>query len=280
MNNLGIVQLQDEGFNISQTAEMILLIKIAPKRISYAIINERDNRLLVLYDAPLTKSIKDTIDDLFSEKEYLQAGFSRTKVSVQTSRFTFIPTKYFINEDLAVYEKLILADESTKTYLSTIDGSFGTECIVALERTSIEKIEGTFSDVRIFSQAEPLIKGSLRTQNSTLPKLILQFNYDSFEAYYTTEGQFIFYNLFIVENADDFNYFLINIIQQLSIEPENTAIILSGNIVIDDENYKRIEKYFADIRFADSSKITNYSPAFNQLPKHLHFSLLSLLLCV
>jgi len=280
MNNSGTVQLQDEDFNVSQTAEMILLIKIAPKRISYAIINEHDNRLLVLYDAPVTKSVKDTVDDLFSEKEYLKAGFSRSKVSIQTSRFTFIPAKYFINEDIAVYEKLIMANKTTKTFLSTIDDSFGTECIVSLERSSIERIESTFPDVRIFSQAEPLIKGSLRTQNSTTQKLVLQFNYDSFEAYYTTEGEFIFYNLFIVESADDFNYFLLNIIQQLSIEPDNTAIILSGNIVIDDENYKRIEKYFGDIRFADSSKITNYSPAFNQLPKHLHFSLLSLLLCV
>lgn len=280
MNNLGIVQLQDEGFNTSQTRETILLIKIAPKRISYAIINERDNRLLVLYDAPVSTSIKEAIDLVFSEKEYLNSEFSRIKASVQTSSFTFIPTKYFITEDLPIYEKLILADQTTKTFRSNIDDSLDMECIIALERSSIEKIEDTFNEVRIFSQAEPLIKGSLRTQHSSLPKLILQFNYDSFEAYYTTEKKFIFYNLFKIENADDLNYFLLNIIQQLSIDRDNTAIILSGNIVIDDEHYKRIDKYFADIRFADSSKLINYSPEFNQLPKHLHFSLLGLILCV
>ena len=56
MNEFGILHLRDEKFNPSQSSDAQLLIKVAPKRISYAIVNEKENRLQVLYDSPISSS--------------------------------------------------------------------------------------------------------------------------------------------------------------------------------------------------------------------------------
>jgi hypothetical protein len=278
MNEFGILHLKEDRFDTSRSREMQLLIRVAPKHISYAIINEKENRLLVLYDSPTSVSFEDTLYDLSTEYEYLRSTFARIKVSVQTTNFTLIPLQYYTINDLAGYEQIIQAHEETKTFINPVfNGTIN--CISALELTTIAPLVSSFSELKLLSQAEPLIEGSLKLDGVNEHKLILQFNEESFEAFIGTADNLLFYNLFQIENADDFNYFLINILQQLEVEPAGISVTLSGIIEPGDANYRRVEKYFTDIQFADSTMLTTFSPAFEQLPKHQYYSLLSLLLC-
>ncbi|MBC8051940.1 MAG: DUF3822 family protein [Sphingobacteriaceae bacterium] len=279
MNEFGILHLQDEKFNPSQSRDTQLLIRIAPRRISYAIINEKESRLQVLYDSPISDNTESILGNLLAENNYLRSPFAAVKVSVQTDNFTFIPTQYYTRDDLGSYEKLIKATGSTKTFISTIHAD-SINCVSALELETITAFVAAFPEVRFFSQAEPLVEGGIKTTDTKATKLILNFNEESFEASLSTDEKLVFYNLIEISNADDFNYFLLNIIQQFAIEPQQTTLVLSGNINQGDANYRRAEKYFNNIAFADSSQITLYSTIFDQLPKHQHFSLISLLLCV
>lgn len=278
MNNFGTVHLKDEKFNAAQTREMQLLIKIAPQRISYALINGKDNKLLVLYDSPIKSPIEETLNALLLENEYLRSTFSGIKISVQTSNFTFIPAQYYTRDNLHGYEKIVQANEGTKTFVSSINAD-GIKCITALELNVISPLISDFSEARFFSQAEPLIEAGLRKSVSATQKLVLQFNDDSFEACVTAEDKLVFYNLYAINNADDFNYYLLMIMQQLVIDTTNTSVIVAGNIGLDDENFKRIQKYFESIQFADCGEITNFSSDFDQLQKHKLYSLISLMLC-
>lgn len=279
MNEFGIVHLKDEKFNPAQSRDMQLLIKIAPKRISYAIINERESRLQLLYDSPISNSVEDTLNELIVENDYLRSPFGSVKVSVQTSNFTLIPIQYYTRDDLPSYEKMIQASGESKTFISTIYND-SVNCITALDLQTTTAFTSFFPDARFLSQAEPLVEGGSKVEESATQMLLLQFNEESFEANLSSDDKLIFYNLFNIENADDFNYFLLNIMQQFfSVDAQNTLVVLAGTISAGDANYRRIEKYFKDIRFTDASKLTLFSTTFEQLPKHQHFSLISLLLC-
>jgi hypothetical protein len=126
---------------------------------------------------------------------------------------------------------------------------------------------------------EPLAEMGLRLRDTNAHKLVLQFNDESFEACLISDEKLVFNNLYAIKNADDFNYYLLMIREQLAIDTKNTSVILAGNIESADEQYKRIEKYFEDVRFADSTEIISFSTAFDQTSKHQHFSLLGLSLC-
>ncbi|HEY0055967.1 MAG TPA: DUF3822 family protein [Pedobacter sp.] len=278
MNEFGILHLKDDRFDTARSREMQLLVRVAPKRISYAIINEKENRLLVLYDSPTSVNIEDTLYDLTTEYEYLRSTFSRIKVSVQTTGFTLIPIQYYTINDLEAYEQVLHAHEETKTFINAVfHGSVN--CVSALEMATIAPLIGAFAEVKLLSQAEPLIEGSSKLDGINTHKLVLQFNEESFEAFLGTADKLLFYNLFAIENADDFNYFLLNVLQQFDVEPAEISVTLCGYIDSGDANYRRIEKYFSDIQFADSTILTTFSPAFEQLPKHQYYSLLSLILC-
>ncbi|MGV3509583.1 MAG: DUF3822 family protein [Sphingobacteriaceae bacterium] len=274
---MGTVHLKEEKFDITQSGEMQLLIKVTAERISYAISNQKDNRLVVLYESSIKTTIENSISELLKENDYLRSSFAEVKVSVQTSRFTLIPALYYTSDNLNGYEKLVQVNEQTTTFVTNINqGSI--KCVFALEQAVVNAILQEFPKASFFCQAEPLIESSLKTA-ANLNQLTLQFNDNSFEACYTSAGKFIFYNLYAITNADDLNYFLLMIMQQLTIDARNTSIVLAGNIVHNDENFKRIEKYFENIIFSDFAELVNYPTAFDQLPKHKHYSLLSLGLC-
>ena len=124
MNEFGILHLKDEKFNVSESREMQLLIKIAPGHISYAIIHQKDNQLLVLFDSPIHQSIELTLNDILQSNEYLRSSFAVVKVAVQSFNFTLIPSQYYTKDDIPGYEKLVQANEGTKTFISTINEVF------------------------------------------------------------------------------------------------------------------------------------------------------------
>lgn len=278
MNEFGILHLKDEKFNPSLSRETQLLIKIAPRRISYAIINEKESRLQVLYDSPISVDAESTLMDLFAEHDYLRWGFGVVKISVQTDNFTLIPIQYYTRDDISSYEKLIQSSTQTKTFVSTINAE-SIKSVSALPLETITPFTSSFPDVRLFCQAEPLVEGALKIDSLKRNKLVLQFNEESFEIYLSSDQKLIFYNIFSMCNADDFNYFLLNVMQQFAIDPLDTSVYVSGMIASGDANYRRVQKYFKVVDFADSSQFAAFSGAFEQLPKHQHFSLLSLLLC-
>ena len=277
MNNSGTLHLKEEKFDTSQFGEMQLLIKITDEHISYAITNQRDNQLIVLYESSVKASIGETINELLNKNGYLNSSFAVVKVSVLTSRFILLPTLYYTSDNMSGYEKLIQANEQTTTFVTNVHQS-NIKCVFVLEQGLVNSIVQKFPQARFFCQAEPLVESSLKVTVG-LNQLILQLNDNTFEICYIRDGKFAFNNLYDIANADDLNYFLLMIIKQLTIDAKNVPIVLAGSIVRDDENFKRIEKYFENITFADIDKLVTKSAAFDQLSGHKHYSLLSLGLC-
>jgi hypothetical protein len=278
MNNFGVTHLKDDRFDAAQSKEMQLLFKVDAKRISYAIIQEKENRLLVFYDGPIASSLEETLKNILAENTYLHATFATVKASVQTLNFTFIPAQYYTRDDIPGYERLIQATEQTKTFVSSIDND-GIKCVIAPELAVINPIIAAFPDVRIFSQAEPLVEAGLALSTSKYHELFLKFSEGTLEACFLKEGSFAFYNVFAIETAEDLNYFLLMIVQQAKIEPAQCTVTLLGYIGEEGEYFRRIERYFRTVQFADGSSIVTTSEAFDSLPTYQHLSLLSLRLC-
>src|SRR5688572_29509099 len=132
MNNFDTIHLTDEKFNSGLSKEMRLFIKVGVDRISYAIINDRENRLAGLYDGAVTDSVENTLTKLFEQNSYMSTTFAAVNVSIQTPHYTFIPAQYYTRDNMQGYEKLAQANEGTKTIVSTINGDT-IKCVMAFE---------------------------------------------------------------------------------------------------------------------------------------------------
>ncbi|HYK76349.1 MAG TPA: DUF3822 family protein [Daejeonella sp.] len=276
MNNP--IHFTDENYRRQQPGNDDLLIHISAHSISYAIVNE--NQIKVLFEADFSEHEKTPLAKRFEQfwqsQPQLQTEFKSTKVSVVTGKFTFIPTQLYTESELDGYAKFVQPNRATDVLVNNISPA-ELKNIVVIDTLLQQELQKRFKNLSIFSQVEPFIEGIYQTNNKSSNHLFLNFYTGGFEAAFLQNGHLRFYNTFQVENADEFNYFLLNLIQQFGPDTKETKITLTGMIGQNDEIYKRIQKYFADISFGKSNQPINNLPT--NISAHTYFSLLSLHLC-
>ncbi len=283
MNNT--IRLIDEHFESQHSGKCDLLIQINAAYISYAIIDKGQDQLRVLCQTALNGkdaqlSALENIDNLLQTEPHLKYHFRKIKISLETFKFTFIPSELYTDSSLADYAKFIQPVNEADILLTDIKAA-QSKNIIAVPAELQHKLRSCFHEVHLFSQADSFIEGAKNIHNtsSLASQLFLNINETTFEAVLLQDAKFVFYNIFDYQNADEFNYFLLTIMQQLAIDRHKTRVTLAGDIIESDEIYKRIEKYFKDITFADSKLLARQSGLFKTIPSHLFFSLMSLGLC-
>ena len=278
MNNL--IDFTDKQFQPNNSSACHLLIHLDSDSYSYAIVDKEQNRLSVLFkkyfpQSPDTFSAFNRLEILRAENENVNLDFGKVKISVETKAFTFIPEELYASADLPKYGKFIGVEPSVVLLNSDIR-PLGIKAIAAVEPNLANDLKVTFSDPLIVSQANPFIAGIYQLQAQG--ELFLNFNHDSFEAAVFRKGTLELYNIFETSNNDEFNYYILNLINQLELD-RNFPVVLSGEIDSGNERYLRLQKYFEQLTFADASLLANGREVDKQFALHRVFSLLSLDLC-
>lgn len=267
--------LIDSDFRSADAGHSDLLIRITSSRFSYAIIDQTKDQLKVLFEASFVGG-PENLDEVFLNNYLPEFDFRRVKVALESANLTFIPTDLYSEEDIAQYAKFLQVAPSKLNISAFSDkqvtsvSSFSDEVTVLLSKR--------FPKYDLYNLSDPLIEASVKVCQGSGTSLVLNFNTHSFEAVVISGSRFSFYNAFHCKSIDDFNYYLLLILKQLPLVPESTKLLLSGQISHQDEKYKRIEKYFTNIEFADNLLIPA-SDLFKPVPIHHFFSLTGLNLC-
>jgi hypothetical protein len=276
--NTAKIHLTDQNFESQHSEKYDLLIRIYPKRISYAVINQNTDQLKVLVDSPGEGGLKG-LKKLTDQDPILKLKYHQVKVSVQTPKFTFIPNEIYSESEIDSYALFASPVLESDVLIKEIS-SLKIKNISAIDKSLRKYITGNFTNAIIFNQADPLIESSLKFYHST-PKttLSIQFNSDSFEILVLKDNSLLYYNLFSIESINEFNYFLLGVTRDLQLKSFNTDVVLSGEITEKQNFYKCVQKYFTHISFADSGMLVRQTSIFRDVIPHQFFSLISLNLC-
>ncbi|WP_374165388.1 DUF3822 family protein [Arcticibacter sp. MXS-1] len=277
MNYTGTLHLKVEGFNQTAAEECELLLRVSSGRLSYAVIHPETKSLKVLFDAVLLHSLPVSVSELIKQNEYLSYPFKKVKVSAESFHFTFIPSELYSREGLPAYKNFLSSSKPSFFVVNQLKQT-GMQVIAALEEPVAAPFKSAFASPAFYSQAESLITGAALYPASRRT-LFLHFNSATFETLVINGQEVIFYNIYASPTTDDFNYFLLLVIQQLDLKTGEVDVLLSGEIEKYSEHYRRISKYFSSVSFADSTRLFNYQDSFKLVPLHQFFSLLSLSLC-
>jgi hypothetical protein len=261
-----------------------LLVHIGLDTLSYAVTDSVHHEVQVLaeYETGLSGSATDlitAIESLPESSRQFRYSFNKVKVSYDTFNYTFIPADLYAEDDEEVYAKFIRNDESTEVLVTNVRTA-DIKNVSAIDSKLHQAIKRIFHNPKIFNQAGPFLEGTKRhlgmDQQSAL---FIDFYRDQFQAIHFKDSGLEFYNIFEFTNADEFNYYLLHIIDSLSLEPNQTPVVLSGKVSDTDEIYKRIGKYFNNVKFADSGTLLKYPEKFESVLAHSYFSLLALDVC-
>ncbi|WP_449437708.1 DUF3822 family protein [Pedobacter steynii] len=275
MNSKNSILLVDPEFDPNTATNCNLLIKITADSFSYAIIDKSSNQLKAVYDQQECQNVSKQLSEKLRTDSYLSLPFKEIKASVHTENSIAIPNDLFNEQSLNDYAKFFTEEQSNNLYTQP-SANFGFTSIFTLNKFIEESLNISLSNCRLFDHAAPVLELSKNNDNLSLT---LDFTVGSFNAIYTDGGKLIFQNYFQIENTEEFNYYLLFIINQLNIDALNTNIHLSGIINEGDGQYKCIEKYFKAINFTSTTGNEADNKILDDMPAHYYSSLLALDQC-
>ena len=275
----------DKHFQPQHAGKCDLLIEINPARISYAIVDQVNGHLQVLFNTSLLRkngriAMLDQLNELVNTKQELKFHFRKTKVSLQTFKFTFIPKELFNQSLIQEYTKFVNPDSVESDSVQVCDmKSLGIKSLIVLDQAIKTYTAQQFNRPLFFSQAHPFIVGIDKIITTEGIFLALNIQSETIECTVYNSEKLLFYNLFDCFNADELNYFLLYILNNLQINIKNCHVLLAGDIEKDNPYYQRIQKYFQNIHFVNTRQLLSQTSLTDELIPHMFFSLLCLDLC-
>lgn len=275
MNSKNSILLVDPEFDPNTAENCNLLIKITADSFSYAIIDKSHQQIKAVYDQQDCSNVTEALAGRLKHDSYLMLPFKAIKISVYTENTIAIPDAIFDTQNLDNFARFFTETQSSKLYLQPAH-QYGFTSIFSLSQFVDELLNTSLDCKQFFNHEAPVMALAGKKKQA----LLLDFTAASFQALYINEeGQLIFQNYYQIDNSEEFNYYLLFILQTLQIKAPETEVNLSGIIHAGDPHHKCISKYFQQIQFSATSTPDIDSSILEDMPAHYYSSLLALDLC-
>jgi hypothetical protein len=154
--------------------------------------------------------------------------------------FTFVPVSLFRPDHVANYARFLDVKVNEKVFSQPLDSE--NQVIYKLDDRIAKAAEKFDLKNTVFS-AKGWIS-LIASSNPSDDNLYLNIDTDKVEFLNYNDGKLRFYNSFEFKTPDELVYFSMVVVGELKIQPQNTSIILSGDISMDDENFGRLSQFF------------------------------------
>lgn len=274
MNNNSIL-LIDPNFEPANSTNLNLLVKIGADTFSYAIIDLEKNFVHAVYDEQECENGYEKLNERLKNDSYLQLAYKQVTVATHTNNIVFVPQELFNENNIAVYTKYFEETDSPAVYVQpSAQQKFSAVFSLPLfaEKTINEQWK---TATRLYLNAG-LIELADQLNRDTV---LLDFTVGSFQFIYLKNQKVTFTQSYQFEDLEELTYFILLIINQLKINPENTELKACGIIHDGDEKWKLLKQYFKqiDLLTIQSRLDTNI---LDDMPSHYYTGLLALQQCV
>lgn len=237
MSNLSKIHFQDEDFIRKNSLRCHLFLQIEANLCKVLICDKERN----LHNVEEL----DTEDFLDKKWRFTNLKFAQSTIIALPETFIFIPEE-FESEDQQTLIKPFL-DAGSLIFSTPIKNTaINTYFTVSKQVLDFQNILNANT---IIPSANLLIQQILSTASENTEVFGINFYKDKLELVYIKNRKFVFYNSFPKANADDFNYYLLSVLEQFGIQAASTIFYLAGDIDVRDENYGRLAKYTSNIHF-------------------------------
>ncbi|MFC3562764.1 DUF3822 family protein [Pedobacter jamesrossensis] len=260
--------LVDPNFKADTSANCHLLLKITNDSFSYAIINKDSEQINVIFDRQGCEDIAQVLKAAFETDGYLSQKYGAIKAAVHTPNFIFIPDEWFDADNLSVYSKFLGSDGKFHTKHHE---DLGFNTLFSLNEKVEEKLP---KNTIVYPQSSPLLALFSHLSGEAL---LIDFTAGSFNVLFVKNEKINFQNHYQAENAEEFNYFLLLIMEQLGLN-DSIPVYLQGIINEDDDYYNTLLKYFNNLYFFLPAR-KQKSELLADMPQHYFSGLLALDLC-
>ena len=254
---------------------------IGADRFSFLVL-DKDQNVIVLrsYNLDQSADSKSFIRKTYLQDEILKLNFASSKVAVNSAKHTLIPSAFYDDNEKATYlesmVELLPEDAIGVDHLNIIDA----KTVYAFDKEIKEMIQESFENMSLFHGSTAFILGTskLATKhdgfNMYINVLNRKLNIVLFEG-----NQFLFNNTFAFQNVRDFVYYVMLVLDQFKVDPEQVPTYLSGQIMRESEVFKLLYRYIKHVDFLDAPEDLKFRSKYEAINAYKFFDLFSLRLC-
>lgn len=109
--------------------------------------------------------------------------------------------------------------------------------------------------------------------------LILNVGDQAFDMVVLKENKLVFCNSFEYKSAEDFIYYVLFVMEQLQIVPQQSSVQVCGQLLKPSAIDDLLNKYIGKVSFLSRNPQWKYSYVFDELPGHMYYNLLNVMSC-
>ena len=276
MNTQNSILLIDPVFDTKTAVNCCLLLKMGIDSFSYAILDKEANKIIAVFDQQECKDVSLTFSDRLKNDAYLALTFNEIKLSIYTENNISIPNSLYNSDNLKLDSKFFTQPYSENLY-TTNHPNFGFTSVFSFSKITDEIINQSFANSKKYQPNALLLK---LAENIPDTSLLLDFTAGSIHVLFIKNKQVVFQQCYETANAEEFNYYILLMINQLALNLKKTPVYIIGIIHDGDEKYNCLKQYFSAIQFLNFVDFNLDQQVLEDMPSHYYTSLLALDQCV
>jgi hypothetical protein len=255
----------DNSFNLYQAYSYILLLQVELNAFSYAVVYK--NQLLV-------SAQNCDLDELAHPKQLidlLSATYKKVIIGLPATGLTLVPKSLYSEDHVADFARFLDVKENEKVFAEILDDQ---NIIIYKTNGALVNAVERFDLQNTVYTASGWIK-AIEKSNPQDNKLFIEIGKSTVQFLYFFQGSLRFYNTFEFKSEDELAYFISFVTGELNLKPQETTLVLSGDITAGDKNMNRLTDFYPKIEI-NGLKILELP---GQIPAHKLLALVALSLC-
>jgi hypothetical protein len=270
-------------FDKQQAAQHTLSIYIGKDEISYCIINDANNMVVVLKSFRLTDvnnffTYKLAVNDFFEQEEWLKLGYSRINIAINAAPYTVVPEKYFDSSKVEKYFAYNHPYEGGGKLHSDYLESVRAYLIYSVDYYLLDVLEKNFvmfrlqhSNTALLAQINADLIANNKNNAKTLHINIQKYHIDLIGLLGNTNLRLITSNY--IESPNDLLYYTLNAAKEIGLDLQTDQVVLTGDISTDYPHYKLCQKYVPQLTLGKRPTTLQYCSETDILPANSHYNL-------
>ncbi|RYG17620.1 MAG: DUF3822 family protein [Chitinophagaceae bacterium] len=275
MNTQNSILLVDPTFTPSNSPNCSLLIRVGIDSFSYAILDKQTNAVSAVFDEQECDDPVNNLRERVKSDAYLGLAFGEVKLAVYTENDVCVPNSFHENDDLKSKTTFFNQASSGNIY-ETAHNNFGFTSVFAVSKITDEIIDQSLAGAKRLSPHAALLK---LAENGADTALMLDFTAGAMYVLYVKQKQVVFQHGYEVADVEEFNYYLLLMMNLLAIQPNDTEVYISGIIHKEDDKYGRLRDYFNRVNFLNYVNPSLNLQVLDDMPSHYYTTLLALDQC-
>lgn len=282
-------RLLDDAFDVTASAVSHLYLSFGAHRLRVGVVDVERNKFVALeeYESGKSGTVESAVEmlrELSRQQPILQQrNWAEVRIGIKNQQFTLLPETLFDLNARDEYLRLnAVLDPAQETVCHHVHPRLELVNVFTaptrLQTWAQEHYQQT--SVSFLHQTSALMEGFLHiAERMPRPQLFVYVDKNYVTLVVLENGRLEFCNSFFFATQEDFIYYVLFVLQEQKMNPDQDQVTVWGELMPGSELYNVLRRYLRHVQLGKKLPGVGYSYRFDSLFDHRNFDLFSLHFC-